>query len=91
MAENTSILATLPWAEISELVNSEHFGDKFSVIPTETLEFAVDEDNYQLLVETALESIKKTEPEKANLEYAAYVADLMKKFASQILRERKLN
>lgn len=91
MAENTSVLANLPWSEISELVSSQQFGDKFSTIPTETLEFAVNEDNYQMLVEAALESIKKTESEKANLEYAAYVADLMKKFATQVLRERKLN
>lgn len=91
MADTTQALDSLPWTEVSALVNSEQFGDKCAAIPTETLEYAVDDNNYQTLVDAALESIKKTEPEKANLEYAAQVADLMIKFAAQVLRERTLN
>lgn len=91
MSDNTQASASLPWTEVSALMNSEQFGDRFAVIPTETLEYATDSNNYQALVETALENIKKTEPEKANLEYAAQVADLMIKFATQVLRERTLN
>jgi hypothetical protein len=84
-------LDSLPWQEISELINSEKFLDKFAAIPTETLEFAIDEDNYQVLVESALESLKVSVPEKANLEYAAKIADTMKDFASQVLLERTSN
>jgi hypothetical protein len=84
-------LTTLPWAEISRLTNSEHFKTAFSAISTETLEYVLNDDNYQELVEAALEGIKTTEPEKANLEYAVLIADTMKKFAAQVLRERTSN
>lgn len=84
-------LATLPWTEISQLINSEQFKTAFSAVSTETLEFVVNDDHYQALVEAALEGIKTTEPEKANLEYAALIADTMKKFATQVLLERTSN
>lgn len=84
-------LTTLPWAEISQLVNSEQFRTAFLAISSETLQYVVDDDNYQAVVEAALESIKKAEPAKANLEYAASVADMMKKFATQVLLERTSN
>lgn len=70
-------------------MKSSSFSERIESIPTETLEFAVKEDNYQALVESAMETLKTTEPAKANLEYAAKMADLMKGFAKRVLKERK--
>lgn len=81
-------LDSLPWAEILELMKSSPFSEKIESIPTETLEFAVKADNYRSLVESAMEALKKSDPEKANLEYAAKMADLMKEFASKVLKSR---
>ena len=64
-------LTSLPWKEVLELVESE----QLTAIPTETLEFAVEENNYQFLVESALKSLETSDPEKANLEYAAVLAE----------------
>ncbi len=77
-------LTSLPWKEVLELVESE----QLTAIPTETLEFAVEENNYQFLVESALKSLETSDPEKANLEYAAKLADKMKEIASRVLAER---
>lgn len=88
---DSSLITKLPWQEISKLINSDQYKEQFASVPTETLEFAVDENNYQLLVEAALQSLKLTDPEKANLEQAAKIADKMKDFAAQALLERKAN
>lgn len=66
-------LDSLPWLEILELMKSNPFSEKIESIPTETPEFAVKADNYQSLVESDMEALQKTEPEKANLEYAANI------------------
>lgn len=90
-SDPNSIANSLPWQEISGIINSEEFKTKFTTISTETLEFCLMEENYQSLVEAALKSLKLSDSEKANLEQAAQVADKMRRFASQMLVERKSN
>jgi len=84
-------LNSLPWAEIIELSKSERFGDKFKSISEETLRFAMEDGNSPILVQSALNSLKKTDPKNANVEHAEKVADMMKIFAWRIIGERENN
>jgi len=84
-------LNSLPWRQISQIVHSDKFSDKFESIPTETLKFAADKQNQEVLVKEALKSLKISDPERANIEQAVIVAEMMRGFATQILRERNLN
>lgn len=86
-----AIVSSLPWQEISKIINSHLFAERFSAISTEVLEFTIQEVNYPILVEAAIEALKITNPTKANTEQAAKVADKMKEFASQALTERTSN
>lgn len=91
MSDKPVLLNSLPWEQISEIVHFGKFADKFASIPTETLEFAADEQNQELLVEEAMKSLKTSDPDRANIEQAAIVAEMMRDFAIQILKERTLN
>lgn len=88
-SDSSATVGSLPWSEILELSKSDKFGERFNAIPEETLLFAMRESNRELLIESALKSLETSDPEKANLEYATKVADMMREFALRVLAERK--
>ena len=89
--DSSFVLDSLPWQEILEMGKSEHFEGKFGNIPEETLKFVLDDSNKPRVIESALKSLIKSDPVNANPEYAEKIADVMREFATRVLRERKTN
>ena len=79
---------SLPWADIVELAKTGGMKGEFSSIPEETLRFAMADSNSPMLVESALKSLRETDPENATLDNAERVANMMKLFARRIIEER---
>lgn len=74
----------LPWEDIKEISEKGLFEQVFKKIPKARFEFAAKEENYQALVKSALESLKKNNP-AASYEQATILADLMQKYARKAL------
>lgn len=89
--DSNLLINSLPWPEILEMAKSKRFEGKFDTIPEETLKFVMDDNNKSMVIESALKSLQTSDPENANSEYAERVADVMKEFASRVLRERNTN
>lgn len=77
-------LDDLPWEDIKEISEKGIFEEVFKKIPKVRFEFVAKEENHQALVESALRSLKKTNPE-ASYEQALLLANLMQKFARKAL------
>lgn len=73
--------------KLADLFDSGQLREKLKEMPRETLEFAADTNNDANLVETVLKSLQATEPDKANMEYAARVVEVMRRIAKKILEE----
>lgn len=73
--------------KLSDLFDSGKIREGLKAMPRETLEFAANEQNNMALVESILKSLKITEPEKANMEYAARVVEVMRRIAKNVLEE----
>lgn len=70
----------LPWDEIEEISKKGIFEEVFKKIPKERLRFATKEENREVLIQSALKSLKKNNPD-TTYEQAALLADLMREFA----------
>lgn len=81
--ENTDF-DDLPWDRIKEISEKGIFEEVFNKIPKNRFEFAANEVNRDALVESALKSLKKKNPE-ATQEQAESLADLMQTFARKVL------
>ncbi len=75
----------LPWE--SFIKNEDKSRLKNDLPGKTTLRYVLKESNYQAVIEAALQALKRIDPENANLENAAVVADKMKTFARNILVE----
>lgn len=73
--------------KLSDLFDSGRIREGLKAMPRETLEFAADEQNNTSLVESILKSLKTTEPDKANIEYAAKIVEVMGRIAKNVLEE----
>ncbi len=73
--------------KLSELFDSGKIREGLKAMPRETLEFAADEQNNTALVESILKSLETTEPDKANIEYAVKVVEVMQTIAKNVLEE----
>lgn len=70
----------LPWEAVA--------GGKSGKLPSaKAVSFLLEEDNYKFAVESVLKSLKKTDSEHANIEYAAILVDMMKIVARMIVSE----
>lgn len=77
-------LDDLPWDEIKEISEKGLFEEIFKKIPKARFEFAAKEENHHVLVESALKSLKKNNPD-ASYQQATVLADLMQKYARKAL------
>lgn len=76
----------LPWEFFMKLGKQSKFKDK---LPTkDALEYVLKEPNYPRVVKTVLKNLKKIDPERANLQNAANIADRMVTFARNLLSKK---
>ncbi len=73
--------------KLASLFDSGRLREGLKEMSRETLEYASVEQNNAALVDSVLKSLKETEPEKANIEYAARVVEVMRRIAKNILEE----
>lgn len=81
---NTLPVDSLPWEEIQKVSQEELFKDKFSKINKSVFKFAANDKNRQTLIESALKSLRKTNP-NASYGQATLLADIMQTFAKKVL------
>lgn len=74
----------LPWEEIREISEKGLFEQVFKKIPKSRLHFVAQEENREVLMKSALKSLKRNDPD-ATYENAAVVADLMQEYARKML------
>lgn len=74
----------LPWDELEAFAKG-----KYDRVSDETYEFVLNEANKEILVKAALKSLKKTDPENANEYRAEQLAEMMKRFAQNALKNKK--
>jgi hypothetical protein len=85
MSDNsTDPVDLLPWDDIQQVSQSELFKDRFRKIHKNIFKFAANDKNRQALIESALKSLRKTNP-NASWGQAALLADVMQTFAKKIL------
>lgn len=75
----------LPWKEIQEISEKGLFEEIFKKIPKERFRFAAKEENRSVLIESALKSLRKTNPD-ASYGQATLLADIMQTFATKVLK-----
>lgn len=73
----------LPWDELEAFAKG-----KYDRVSDKTYQFVIDEGNREFLVKAALKSLKKTDPENANEYRAEQLADMMKRFAQNALKNK---
>lgn len=71
--------------KLQDFIN-KYFFEQFQDISLDSYSVAASEDNYEKLVQISLNSLQKTDPQNANLEQAAKIADRMQAFARQKLK-----
>lgn len=76
----------LPWEEIQEISQEGLFEEKFKKIPKSLFRFATRDENRPKLIESALKSLRKTNP-NASYGQATLLADIMQTFAQKILQK----
>lgn len=76
----------LPWDKVQDVLEFDSF--KMNIPNKSVLEFALKEENYPKLVESALKSLQKKDPE-ASEEQAKALADTMKEFAQKLLDQEQ--
>ena len=74
---------SLPWEELEEFAKG-----KYDRVSDETYQFVLNEANKEFLVKAALKSLKKTDPENANEYRAEQLAEMMKRFAQNALKNK---
>ncbi len=75
----------LPWEEIQTVSQEGLFEEVFKKIPKERFRFAAKEENRPVLIESALKSLRKTNP-NASYGQATLLADIMQTFAKKVLQ-----
>lgn len=77
-----NVIDSLPWEEIATVAK-----DKYKTIPLETYQFVLKKENRQMLIDSAMKSLRKTDPENATEERAVELADIMQNFARMALKD----
>ena len=73
----------LPWDELEAFATG-----KYATVSDKTYQFVINESNREFLVKAALKSLQKTDPENANEYRAEQLADMMKRFAENALKNK---
>ncbi len=73
----------LPWDRIKEISEKGIFEEAFKKIPKSRFAFVVKEENFDVLIESALKSLKKKNPE-STYKQAYMLAKVMQSFARKI-------
>ena len=76
-------LVNLPWNKIALISVND-----FEGVSTETLEYASNEANHDQMFESALESLRKEDP-NATFEKAEQLVEVMRTMAMKVLATRK--
>ena len=76
-------LVSLPWDKITSINVSD-----FESVSTETLEFASNEVNHDQMFKSALESLRKKDP-NATFEKGEQLVEVMRTMAMKVLATRK--
>lgn len=74
------------WENIASISKNKEIIKKFIQIPEETYRFALKKSNRKFLVESALKSLRKTNP-KATMEQAESLADMLHIIAKMFIFE----
>ncbi|MDO8618607.1 MAG: hypothetical protein Q7R49_01525 [Candidatus Daviesbacteria bacterium] len=77
----------LPWDQIQEVSREGLFREHFNKIHKNVLKFAANDKNRPALIESALKSLRKTNP-NASSGQAILLADIMQTFAKKVLEEK---
>ena len=72
---------TLPWDELDAFAKG-----KYGRVSDKTYQFVLDEANSEFLIKAALKSLQKTDPGNASEYRAEQLADMMKRFAQNALK-----
>lgn len=75
----------LPWDQIKEMSEKGIFEEVFKKIPKERFAFVVKEENRDALIESALRSLRKNNPEATYMQ-AVLLTSLMQTFARKVLK-----
>lgn len=78
-------LDSLPWEEIQQISEKGLFEEVFKKIPKTRFAFAAKEENRQALIDSALRSLRKTNPD-ATYSQATLLADIMQEYAKRALK-----
>lgn len=81
---DNSNLDDLPWDKIAEISEKGIFEEVFKKIPKTRFEFAANDANKEVLINSALKSLRKKNPD-ATYEQAESLAILMQTFAQKML------
>ena len=81
--------SALPWDKFIEVAKSNNV-EQAASIPEETYQFAVDTNNREFLVQSALKSLQNTDPQGATQEKAEALAHMMQIFAKMMIKELEL-
>lgn len=82
----TGNIDDLPWEDIKETSQQGLFKEVFNKIPKARFQFAAESKNRKALIDSALKSLKKKDP-NASYEQATILADLMQSYAQKIFEE----
>lgn len=77
----------LPWEEIQEISEKGLFEKVFNKIPKSNFRFAANDKNRPALIESALKSLRKSNPD-ASYSQATLLADIMQAFAKKVLEDK---
>ena len=77
------VASSLPWDELEAFATG-----KYATVSDKTYQFVINESNRGFLVKAALKSLQKTDPENANEYRAEQLADMMKRFAENALKNK---
>ncbi len=76
----------IPW-DFIERVALVEYKEKFSSVSESTYRFAADDSNRQAVINSALKSLKQSDPENASFEKAEILADLLRSFAKVLVTD----
>lgn len=80
----------IPW-DFIERVALVEYKEKFSGVSENTYRFAAEDSNRQAVIDSALKSLKKSDPENATYEKAEVLADLLRAFAKVLVADLDKN
>lgn len=76
----------IPWEYIEQVATVE-FPEKFKGVTEETYKFIADDENRQVVIESALRRLKQIDPENASYERAETLADILRSFAKVLVTD----